>query len=179
MTAILGYADGKHVWIGGDSSAQNGHWSRIAIRERKVFRIGEMLVGGAGLMRPIQAIRTGLKLPEHAAEMPDLDYFITAFIPAMQQALADGKASMDDQDGNSTSLMIGYHGVLYCMGSDFSIRAHEAQAYALGNGGDIAFGAFIAYHFAVETVEMAMDLALTVAANFDLTVAPPFYVEMI
>lgn len=64
MTCIVGIADGKKVWIGGDSQGTAGH--ALTIRaDTKVFVKDPMVFGFCGSYRMGQLLRHSLSLPKH------------------------------------------------------------------------------------------------------------------
>lgn len=175
MTAILGYADGEHVWISGDSAAQNGGWSQFTIRERKVWRAGDFIIGITGRLRIGQLMQALFVPPQHPGELKPADYFVISFIPTLRELLRQHDESMTS-DASGTGLIIGYRGVVYHMDSAFNVNAIEPQIVADGAGGDVALGAFCAFRESGVEVESSMRRALEIAGQHDLTVAPPFYV---
>ena len=178
MTAILGYADGKNVWIAGDSGAMNGGWQRFTVRERKVWRSGEMLIGCCGRWAVSQLLQSLFLPPEQKAGVTDIFYLYGWFIPALKAFLEEYKTPMAN-DETTTGLIIGYHGTLYHIDSYFNTNAIEPQLVADGAGGDLAKGAFEACRMNALSVEGSMLKALEIAGRHNLTVAPPYYVEMI
>lgn len=176
MTAILGYARDGKVWMAGDSAAMDG-WTRIILDEQKVFRHGDVLIGGSGLLHVVQEIRLTVEIPEHPDGMKDQLYLITKLLPAMRKSLEDASKSTIEAEG-STALMVGYHGVLWYVTPSMMAVAHKEQLYALGSGGDIALGAFEALmECRPDAIERNMLRALEIAGRSNMTVAPPYYVE--
>lgn len=177
MTAIVGYADGITAWIGGDSAAQNGGWTRFAIRERKVWRQQDvdMVIGCCGRWRVSQLLQTFLILPEQKGDESPIQYLVAQFVPAVQQVLRDHNELIKN-DESGTGIIIAYKGVVYAMDSAFCVNAIEPQVVADGAGGDVAKGAFQAFLDTGMDIESAILKALAIAGDFDLTVAPPYYV---
>lgn len=177
MTALIGYADGKTTWIGGDSAAQNGGWARFSIRERKVWQSQDedMVIGCCGRWRVTQLLQHGLVLPVPNPSATPLDYLVLQVIPAIQQLLkAHDETMKTEQSG--TGILIGYRGVVYALDSAFCINAIEPQVVSDGAGGDVAKGAFQAFLDSGLDPEPAMLKALEIAGKFDLTVDAPYYV---
>ena len=178
MTALLGYSDGVHIWVGADSAASDGGWSRFTIRERKVWRAGDFLFACTGRMRIGQLLQSCFVPPEHHYQVAPIDYFVAQFIPALQALLKEHNETMTS-DASNTGLIIGYCGTIYHLDSWFNINAVEPQIIGDGSGGDTARGAFQAFLDCGIEPREAMLKALQVAADYELTVAPPFYVETI
>lgn len=178
MTAIIGFADGEHVWIGGDSGAVNGGWQRFTIRERKVWHCGDMLIGCCGRWAVSQLLQSLFLPPPHEDGLTDIKYLYGCFIPALKAFLEEYKTPMVN-DETTTGLLIGYRGVIYHIDSYFNTNAIEPQVVSDGAGGDLAMGAFEACRMNALSVEGSMLKALEIAARHNLTVAPPFYVECI
>ena len=70
----------------------------------------------------------------------------------------------------------GYRGELYYMTGDCTVSKPAARSFAIGTGGDLAFGAFHALLRTSVGTDRAMIQSLEIAAEFNLSVAPPFYV---
>lgn len=178
MTCILGYADGKNVWIGGDSAAQNGSWDRQTFLESKVFRCGDLLFGGSGSLRICQVIRELLILPVNDGDN-DQNYLIAIVIPEMINLLEKYQLKLNDKEEGSTAFLIGYRGKIYKMTSDWAVYAATDQICKVGNGGDTARGAFTALldqGITIDEIEKYMIEAMKIAGRFDLSVAPPYTV---
>jgi 20S proteasome alpha/beta subunit len=62
MTCIIGLEAGDDVYVGGDSESANG-WDIKVSRLRKVFRVGDFLIGYTGFRRSAQLIEYFLDPP--------------------------------------------------------------------------------------------------------------------
>lgn len=178
MTAILGCSDGEVVWIGGDSAASNLDWALINICERKVFHVDEMLIGVSGRNIVGQIIQWGLATllePRDPKQLRGIEYMNMSFIPALKKLLKQNDETMKN-DHTGTGLTIGYRGRLYIMDSYFNVNAPRVQVSRDGAGGDLAFGAFLAYRQTGKSIPDAMMLGLAVAGAHNMTVDPPYYV---
>lgn len=178
MTAILGYADGTHCWIAGDSAIQNASWERMTIQERKVFRRGDLIIGVSGRWSVNQLLQTLFVPPDHAPVVLDWQYLAGDFVLAMQRLLNDHEVPMKTE-ASSTGIMVGYRGVIYQIDECFNVNVPMPQIRSDGSGGNTARGAFQAFLDCGLSVEPAMIKALEIASKYDLSVAPPFYVECI
>lgn len=183
MTAILAYANGRDVWMGGDSLAMDG-WTRIICGERKVWQTGELLFGGSGVLSVVQKLKRTATIPPQTDDGDPLDYLIGVVVPALRAALKAAEMSMFSEECN-TALLIGYRGCIYDVTPSFGIVPVINGIRGMGAGSDVAVGAFEAFTFdydfrpPADVVELSMRRALQIAAEHNATVAAPFYVEHI
>ena len=175
MTAILGYADGEHVWMAGDSAVVNGSWRRYSSAEKKVYQRGDILFGVGGRAQVSQVLRYGFEPPEHNDAVHNEDYVARILVNALRTYLDENKCPLETDD-SSTAMLFGYHGELYYMTGDYTVSKPAARSFAIGTGGDLAFGAFHALLKTSVQSDQAMLQALEISAEFNLSVAPPFYV---
>lgn len=176
MTAIIGYADGEHVWMAGDSRGLVG-WEYQTLTTKKVFRCGDLLIGGSGVLRHLNLLRMNLP-PMYIADDCDDEVYIAVIVAsAVRHCLRGADTSLNEEvDGAQTALMIGYRGRIYQMTSKLCVDSSAEQVYFFGSGGDLAGGAFMALKKRLD-IEDAMIESLMIASQFNVTVGAPFYVE--
>lgn len=181
LTAILAYADGRDVWIGGDSLSMDG-WSKVVTSERKVWRKGDMLIGGSGVLSVVQKLKRTVMMPRQADDEETLDFLTGPVVDAFRYALKVADMSMFNEECN-TALLIGYRGAVYHVTPSFGITPVAGGIVGMGAGSDLAVGAFEAlltsdcdgspsWSISPHIIE-----ALRIAAKHNATVSEPFYVE--
>lgn len=89
MTCIAGLVQNGTVYMGGDSAAVNG-WGMTLLKEPKVFRNGDFLIGCSGSARMITLLRHSLVPPKQEAEEDTLLFMATRFIDAVRDCLKNG-----------------------------------------------------------------------------------------
>lgn len=181
MTAILAYADGEHVWMAGDSAIAENTWRRKTVLRKKVFCIGDMLIGGAGSVRACEVVEEYYPLTTPHDDHDPYIYLLKVFIPEVTRVLKEHNASMIGDD-YTTSFLVGVQGRLFEISGDFSVNPLSECAFAIGHGGDLALGAFLmgrALNDSPDQIEAHLLTALRIAAQRNLAVAPPFYIEKV
>lgn len=146
MTCIVGYANGKTVWIAGDSLSVDTESMEVGTRiDPKVFQRtqGHTLwaLGFSGSYRFGQILLHEVKLPSMSAtDKTDLHKFlVTKFVPRLRKAAALGGAA-SNENGIETggSILIGLHGMLFVVDTDFQVAVPSECMYALGAGAHFA-----------------------------------------
>lgn len=142
MTCIVGFVNDGKVYIGGDTLGVGGY-SKTVRNDGKVFKNGEFIIGFTSSYRMGQLLRYAFKPPTRSKDVEDdMEYLVAHFIPALIDAYRKGQYLMkkDDAVVGGTFLM-GYHGRLYQIESDFQIGESTLHYDAVGCGGDLALGA--------------------------------------
>lgn len=174
MTCIVGVVDSSgNIFMGADSSAVD---SNIVTRHSlpKVFRLYDFVIGYC------HSFRLG-QLVEHLFEPPPLDkdvnkaqlidYMITDFIPELRSQLESHGYPGNEDERDNWALLVGVHGNLFTIESDFHLGHDETSYAAIGAGTEYALGAMYA---SLRTgKDRALD-GLRAAEYFCPYVATPF-----
>lgn len=172
MTCIVGIADGKKVWIGGDSAGTSG-WQRTVRADSKVFVNGPMVFGFTTSFRMGQLLRHALVIPKQH-EGDDDRWLATEFVDAVRNCLKTGGFVKTDSGVESGgSFLIGYHGRLYQIASDFQVGDPTDQYAATGCGDELALGNL---YGSKGLPEDRITRALEASAHFSAAVCAPFVV---
>jgi ATP-dependent protease HslVU (ClpYQ) peptidase subunit len=172
VTCIVGIADGKRVWIGGDSAGVAGY--AVTVRaDTKVFENGPMVFGFTSSFRMGQLLRHSLSIPKHYEG--DVDKWLcTDWINSVRQCLKDGGfATSKDGAERGGCFLFGYRGHLYQVDNDFQVADPVAQYAAVGCGEEYAQGNL---YSSTGDPEKRIRQALEAAANFSGGVTGPFHV---
>lgn len=132
MTCIVGFSNGKTVWIGSDSAGSTTDTIEIVRSPKKVFQVGEMLIGYCGSIRMGQILQCHLDMaslpvqPKKSKKYPtDMDYLIKVFVEEVREKFKTfGFTSTYGEDNNQEYggfFLVGYRGRLYKVESDFHI----------------------------------------------------------
>lgn len=181
MTIIIGLEDKNtgSVWMGGDSAITV--WPNIveASREKKIFKLGDvMLLGSAGTLRTTQIIRHGLsaffrfQFPEESV----MDYLVNGVAEPMRNALKECGASKIEanEEMSQNWWLLAYKGKVFEIDGGFSISNSTRGYTAIGSGRDYAMGAMLALKD-LEPKQRIMT-CLKITGEFDSFVKPPYYV---
>lgn len=186
MTAIVGLVDGDRVWLGADSLGVSGCLGTPRPPEiAKIGRVGEMLIGHSGDVRPAQIALHLLEIPEHPDGLGVVPYLVRHFVPALRGAFSAHGQPTDrppDQGGPNWSLVLGYRGGLYVVECDFNVTTSARGYYASGCGREFALGSLHTtrpYGDRFYGAETRVRLALEAAAELDVYVAAPFVIESV
>jgi len=179
MTCIVGMVDSGRVYIGADSATVS-NWLLRETKLRKVFRYGDFIIGGCGTFRMLQVLEHHLAVEDHPSGWTDMSYMVRCFIPAVRKCMSEhGFAKIENNQEEGGSFLVGYHGHLFSVGSDFQIGENAARFDAVGRGDELALGAMYALQHTVESItpEAKITICLEAAAHFDMSVGPPFHIE--
>src|SRR6266436_5359026 len=115
MTCIAGLADNGKIYMGGDSAATNG-WGLTILKEPKVFRNKDFLIGCAGSARILTLLRHSFVPPGQDEGEDILLFMSTRFIDAVRDCLKNGgfAKKQDEQESMGNSyFLVGYKGQLF------------------------------------------------------------------
>lgn len=165
------------VYIGGDSIASDGY-SRNIMTQRKVFRVGEFLIGYTTSFRMGQLLEHQLDVRQPEEHEIALHYMISGFADAVRRLFKDnGFSEVNNNQERGGAFLVGYRGKLYLVQSDFSVLEYSSGIAACGAGEAYALGAMLALE-ALEPEDRIIR-SLEVSAELCALVSQPFYVESI
>jgi ATP-dependent protease HslVU (ClpYQ) peptidase subunit len=184
VTCIVALKNHSDIYFGGDSAGIDTDVLEIRSRaDEKVFILRhplrshqKMIVGFAGSFRIGQLLRYALIIPEHSSKKSDMEYLVTDFIDSVR-ALQKDKGSMiktDELEENNADLIVGYHGKIYVIESDFQVGCPIEDFSAIGCGAQAALGAMYATQNSRMKPEDRIKLALEASAEYSSGVRAPF-----
>lgn len=183
MTCIIGVEHKGIIYIGGDSLGTNG-WMGRTLSNRKVFRVGEFLIGCAGSVRLVQLIQYHLSVRAQEENESDEHYIVVGFVDALRKCLKDyGFATVENgkEEFNYSQFILGYRGQLYQIQGEYNVCCHPDGIEVIGSGSEFAFGAISALLESelpdALNVEQIILRSLVISAKYNRAVAGPFYVE--
>jgi hypothetical protein len=148
LTVIVGLVHRKRVHLAGDSAGSDGH--RLTIRrDPKVFTNGPYAFGFTTSFRMGQLLHHAFEAPHPEG---DLDRFMaTTFVNAVRACLKDGGwARKDSEQEQAGTFLVGVHGRLFVLDSDYQVGEPADGYAAVGCGEELALGALHA------TAELAL-----------------------
>lgn len=180
MTCIVGLVEGETVWVGGDSLSCDDHVGSIRAT-RKVFRVGEMLVGVCGDTRTSQVIQYAFDPPDPMEDEDLVRYLAARFVPALHQALqTPGVHLPEGAEKTRWSVLLGLRGRLFAIYDDFQVEETADGFNAVGCGYRTALGSL---HTTAGITGLPANnrvfRALDSTAFVDIHVAPPFVIESV
>lgn len=175
MTCIIGLVHEGEVYIGADSAAVSS-WIVQPTALRKVFRVGDFLIGYAGSFRMGQILQHHLEVPHQQDGVSDERYMVVEFVEAVRNCLKEkGYTKIEENRESGAYVLVGYHGQLYEVDEDFQIQRFLQGLTALGIGREFALGAMAALEFMPPMERITK--ALAISAGFSGAVCAPFIVE--
>lgn len=181
MTCIVGIADGKNVWIGGDSWAGNAY-DGFTIRDSKVFKLRSCLIGYTDSFRMGQLLQ--FRMNEdiagfHLDQANDIHrYMATTFVDEVRRVMRDnGCLTRENEVENLGTFLVGCRGRLFRFEPALSVlEASGTINYsAAGCGDQLALGAIHAMinSGACFDPDSIIQRAIEAAAYFCPNVRPP------
>lgn len=181
MTCIVGVVgrDGS-VLIGGDSCAGDNHsYSIDTLKDPKVFRSGEFVIGYTTSFRMGDLLRYKFEPPKLYAETEISAYMRTSFIDEVRKTLKDGGFAQKEKDRESGGcFLVGIKGRLFRIDDDYQVGEPADGMGAVGCGAQAARGALFALgDTAAENPQVAVLTALRAAEACYAYVRAPFHLE--
>ncbi len=178
-TCIVGLKYKGRVYIGGDSQATSTY-QKMTMSGRKVFKVGEMLIGYCGSIRAGQVLQFSLKPPAHPDGVDVERYLCTTFINSVRKVFKSSGVMFNEHgvdDGHY--FLVGYRKRLFTVEPDNQEREDAAGMAALGSGMAYAMGAMAALWGRGKEPKRTILKALKIVGEHDPNVGPPYYVEVI
>ena len=123
-----------------------------------------------------QLLEHQLELPKQPSSQPDMSYMVNQFVEAVRKLLKErGFAKVEANAESGGQFLVGYHGHLYSIESDFQVGELSDGFDAVGSGSDFALGAMAALDKLSPTRRIRKALEIT--AHFNMSVCGPFHVK--
>jgi hypothetical protein len=159
-----------------DSFAADEHGNGSLRADRKLFRLGDMVIGYTSSYRMGQLIEHSLKLPSRGDD-PTFTYLVKKFVPALRKCLSEGGFSKTENSVNSGgTFLVGFEGGLYKIDTDFQVAQSAHKFDACGSGAQIALGSL--HSTRSSCFEVRARRALEAAQSFNSYVREPFVYEI-
>ncbi|MFR0354154.1 hypothetical protein [Streptomyces sediminimaris] len=172
MTVIVGLVHRKRVHLAGDSAGVSGYQLTIR-RDPKVFTNGPYVFGFTTSFRMGQLLHHAFNAPHPEGDLAK--FMATKFIDAVRTCLkAGGFARKDSEQEEAGTFLVGTHGRLFAVHSDYQVGEPADQYAAVGCGDEFALGALHATaHLNLKPRER-LTAALRAADHHSAGVAGPY-----
>ena len=185
MTCIVGYEDGGHIWMGGDSLGCEPDSGAADVRsDKKVFLREGFIIGFTSSFRMGQLLMHASDWPTPPDDPLAMHGFMCVeFVNFVRGVFIRGKYGKVDGDLGAIGgqFLVGVKGHLYTLESDYSVSESLYNFAAAGAGADLARGALSAMdgHASLDHIPARERVvtALTAAEKFNAFVRGPFVVE--
>lgn len=173
MTVIVGLVNDGRVHLGADSAGVAGYTLTVRA-DPKLFRTGPYVMGFTTSFRMGQLLNYAFQPPKPDGK--DLFRFmVTTWTDALRTCLKDGgwaRKSADQEEGGT--FLVGVHGRLFSIESDYQVAEALTPYAAVGCGQDLALGALHATQHSAMKPRQRLTTALAAAAHHSAGVAEPF-----
>ena len=182
MTCIVGLVQGNKVYIGGDSASANSS-SITTSAVPKLFSDGHFLIGYTSSWRMGQILEHHLRFEERELPMPGdslQEFMVCVFVEKVRELFKNfGYAKLENNEESAGEFLVGHHGHLYHIESDYQVGETKNGMDACGSGEAYALGALYPTRNGTLTPYQRIDIALEAAMEFSPFVRPPFTVKEI
>lgn len=171
MSCVVGVKNLNGIFMGADSAVVTDDHKGY-IKEAKLFRKGDFIVGGAGLVKGISLVRYQ-KWPE-LGDMHIEEYMHNVLSHwIMRKFLKHKIATVEDEAITSpTDFIVGYKDRLFSIDSAFGVTETARDYVAIGAGYPYALGSL--YSSKEINVKAKTHIALAAASEFSINVYSPF-----
>lgn len=147
----------------------------------KVFRLGEMLIGGSGSTRAGQIVERSITAGEIPADIDPYLWLVDTFVPVLRAAMKDkgGEVAKDGTLEMDMRLLIGLRGLLFEIDIGYGVLHHRSCYATIGCADKEAEAAMLtalkinpAMH-----ARMVVQYGLEAAAELDINIRPPFEIQ--
>lgn len=177
MTCIAAVIDNGAVHMAADSAGVGGLSLHVR-RDRKIHRVGDMLIGFTSSFRMGQLLGYSLKPPLHDPKLSTDGYMVTVFVEELRRVLkAGGYAKVENNTETGGCFLVGYRGRLFTIHSDFQVSESVWPFAAVGCGEDLANGALFATRTSGMLPSQRLTGALEAAEEFSAGVRGPWVLE--
>jgi ATP-dependent protease HslVU (ClpYQ) peptidase subunit len=184
MTCIVAIAQNGTVYMGSDHAASDDKtgWI-IARKEPKCFKVGQYGIAFTDSFRMGQILQYNWTPPKYTPTKTNsgLDKFMrTKFVDSVKQAFKDNGfgSIVQGQEDEGGIFIVGVEGRIFTVDEDFHVGEAVVNYMAEGSGGQLALGALHATKNQ-KNPRMRLKLALEAAAEFSMSVSPPFtYIQV-
>ncbi len=134
MTCIAAVVEGGQVHMGADSCASNGHVYTLQ-RAKKIFFVGEFLIGFTTSFRMGQLLEYELQVPPPPKDL--YPYMVCEFVEKVRELFKRKNFfTRDPQDPTMSggNFLVGVRGRLFEINCDHSVIEHVRSYVAIGVG---------------------------------------------
>lgn len=181
MTLIIAYVDAKRSYIASDTLGSNGYSSAI-YKNKKIFRKGDMLVGGSGSYKQLQLLEKNFVAPAHTEDLTSDEYMYGPFVSELisflkaSSCLKESEGRLSNQDGD---FIFVYDRSIYYFQSDLSFMEPSINFETTGSGGMYAHAILSTLETQRKTLSAPARLKFAVELTSDYIMSVGGEVEML
>jgi ATP-dependent protease HslVU (ClpYQ) peptidase subunit len=176
VTCIVAIEHEGKVWMGGDSAACKDDYVS-SVKNKKVFIVGDFIIGYSGSFRVGQILEYAFKPPEQDIySKSDMEYMVIDFVDSLRETLREKGVLLNTEEGEShdSEFLVGYHGQIYSIERDFHVGRSVHRYAACGSGMYYALGALHAMDENIDSPLLGIEKALSACMAFSTNVRTPF-----
>jgi len=184
MTCIVAIAQNDVVYMAADHAASDEKSGWILSRkDPKVFKVGQYGIAFTDSFRMGQILQYSWTPPRYAPTKTNsgLDKFMkTKFVDSVKEAFRSGGygSQVSGQEDEGGIFIVGVCGRIFTIDEDFHVGENIVNYMAEGSGGMFALGSLHTTKNQ-KNPKIRLKLALEAAAEFSMSVAPPFtYIQV-
>jgi ATP-dependent protease HslVU (ClpYQ) peptidase subunit len=139
MTCIAAIVDEKGVGHIACDSVGSNHYTKAAYVTRKIFAVGDMLIGMTGSYRMGQILQYRLALPAATVDQNLETWLHVDFIDAVRNVLKEnGYLKVENNEETSGTFLVVVAGRIFTVQNDLSLLESQDSFEACGSGEDYA-----------------------------------------
>lgn len=184
MTCIVAIAQNDVVYMAADHAASDEKSGWILSRkDPKVFKVGQYGIAFTDSFRMGQILQYSWTPPRYTPTKTNsgLDKFMkTKFVESVKEAFRGGGygSQVSGQEDEGGIFIVGVCGRIFTIDEDFHVGENIVNYMAEGSGGMFALGSLHTTKNQ-KNPKIRLKLALEAAAEFSMSVAPPFtYIQV-
>jgi hypothetical protein len=180
MTCIVGLIHKKKVYMGGDSaSGDSSNWHVQQVKNPKVFRNKDFLIGCTTSWRMNQILQFDFDPPKHPKNLDTMKYMVTHFVKEIRRCMEKGGYSkIENNVEQGGEFLVGYAGHIYRIYDDFQVSESIHNLDACGCGVAFALGSLYSTRDWPNPLDRLRE-ALEAAETYSGGVRGPFFFESI
>lgn len=171
MTCIVAMIEDGKVWMGADHLGSDGFIKTEYVKNDKVFKNGDFLIGYTTSFRMGQILQYSWSQPTRPEGVSDDVYFYKHVLNSFHQCFKDNDYGQKrDEDWSFGEFLVGWKGRLFVVQNSIALE-HERFA-SVGSGCYHALGAMKALALSgyLEGPQQTLEIALEVASGSVCTV---------
>jgi ATP-dependent protease HslVU (ClpYQ) peptidase subunit len=175
MTCIVALKHGDKIFMGADSAAFKDD-EVIDRADKKVFRLGEFLIGFSGSFRVGQIVQWGFNPPKYNSDRSIMHYMVCDFVDQLRNTLDCRGALLKDDKGDNfdADLVVAFRGNIFTIEADFNVSLKVGDYTSSGSGTPYALGALYILKDLNMSPEEKVRAALLASSNYCPSVREPF-----
>lgn len=179
MTCIVGIQHRGKVYVGGDSLGVAHNYAVRVRDDKKVFTVGNFVIGFTSSYRMGNILQHHLKPPKLPTRRKSLTpYMVREFVPHIQELFVKHKyGTVKDGQQAGGEFIIGIAGELFTIESDFQVAQSSSGYDAVGSGYQVALGSLYSTEKMKNRPRDRIRMALAASEELTGAVRRPFTIK--